>query len=394
MERVLVVGAGIAGDALAVLLDRQGWDVTVVEIAPGVREGGHTVDLRAGSREVLARMGVLDAVLDDLVDQRGIAWVGARGEVRAAMPVEAVDGQGFVSREEVLRTDLARSLHEAGSDRIDYRYADTVEAIEQKGDTVQVRFRSGGLEEFALVVGADGTHSRVRSLLWGPEECFRRPLGLAHAWFTLGETEATPPLDGWFLVHNAPGGRLVNARPARQGAQEAGFSFRTSGPLPSRRDRSAQIALLQRTFRDVGWRAEELVARAGDAQDFSLETIDQIAVPCWHEGRVVLLGDSAWCASPLSGLGTALALLGAEALAEELGDGTPSVGPALSAFESRMRPRAEAASRLFPGRIALYAPRTRIGISASALAMRAVQRPIVRKALGALMGDRGHGGGS
>ncbi|MFE5775244.1 FAD-dependent monooxygenase [Brachybacterium sp. NPDC056505] len=391
MARVLVVGAGIAGDTVALLLDRQGWDVTVVEIAPDLRSGGQTVDLRAGSREVLARMGLLDAVLADLVDQRGIAWVDAHGGECAAMPVEAFDGRGFVSREEVLRTDLARTLHEACSDRIDHRFSETVEAIDERADAVRVRFRSGRVEEFDLVVGADGMHSRVRSLLWGPEERFRRPLGLAHAWCTIEETVATPTLDGWFLVHNAPGGRLVEARPGHPGTQEVGFSFRTTGPLPSRRDRGAQIALLERTFGHVGWRAQELLARAADAPDFALETIEQIGVPRWHTGRVVLLGDSAWCTSPLSGLGTALALLGAEALANELGDGAVPLATALASFEERMRPRAQAARKLLPGRVASHLPRTRVGIRASALAMRAVQWPVVSRTLAAVTGDRGHG---
>jgi len=94
---------------------------------------------------------------------------------------------------------------------------------------------------------------------------------------------------------------------------------------------------MERTFPNVGWRADEIVPRASDADDFALDTYDQIAVPQWHDGRVVLLGNSAWCASPLSGLGTALALLGSEALAEELADGTSVIEEAFTAYEERMR---------------------------------------------------------
>ncbi|BDZ48498.1 hypothetical protein GCM10025867_07390 [Frondihabitans sucicola] len=98
MPTILITGAGIAGDTLAVLLGRSGWDVTVVEIAPALREGGQTVDLRGDSREVLERLGLLDAALGVLVPQRGIAWVDERERRLAAMPVEAFGGQGFVSR--------------------------------------------------------------------------------------------------------------------------------------------------------------------------------------------------------------------------------------------------------------------------------------------------------
>jgi 2-polyprenyl-6-methoxyphenol hydroxylase-like FAD-dependent oxidoreductase len=400
MARALIVGAGIGGDTLAVLLDRQGWQVTVAEIAPGLREGGQTVDLRGGSREVLARMGVLDTVLHRLVAQRGLAWVDEHGAHITEMPVEAFDGQGFVSGEEILRTDLARVLHDAGSAGIDHRFAETVEALEDRADGVRVHFRSGGVEEFDIVVGADGVHSRVRSLRWGEEARFRKSLGVAHAWYTLDERAGTPPINGWFRVHNAPGGRVVEARPGRAGEQEVGLSFRTAGPLPSRHDRAAQFALLESTFAGVGWRAAEIVARARDADDFALDTFDQIAVPTWHDGRVVLLGDSAWCASPLSGLGTALALLGAETLATELGDGGASIGAAsvgaasigksFAAYEERMRPPARQARKLLPGRVGMFAPMTPFGIRSWAIVWTVAQWRLVAPILRWVMADRGH----
>jgi len=390
VAHALIVGAGIAGDALAVLLDRQGWQVTVAEIAPGLREGGQTVDLRAGSREVLARMGVLDTVLANLVPQRGLAWIDAAGKPRATMPVEAFDGQGFVSKEEILRTDLARILHNAGSDRIDYRFSETVEALDERPDGVRVRFRSGDIGTFDIVVGADGVHSRVRNLRWGNEGQFRNSLGVAHAWFTLNERVDTPAIDGWFLMHNAPGGLVVEARPGHAGQQEVGLSFRTTNPLPSRHDRAAQIALLERTFSGVGWRAAEIVARANEAEDFALDTFDQISVPRWHDGRVVLLGDSAWCASPLSGLGTALALIGAEVLAKELADGAVAPGVAFAAYEERMRPTALAARRLLPGRVSMFAPMTQLGIRGWAVVWRVAQWRVAAPILKWAMGDRGH----
>ncbi|MCU1405761.1 MAG: monooxygenase, FAD-binding [Glaciihabitans sp.] len=394
MAHVLIVGAGIGGDTLAALLDRQGWQVTVVEIAPGLREGGQTVDLRGGSREVLARMGVLEIVLDNLVAQRGLAWIDKTGKHLAAMPVEAFDGQGFVSKEEILRTDLARILHEAGSSRIDYRFDETVEALDDHPNGVRVRFRSGIVEDFDIVIGADGVHSRVRSLRWGPEEQFRKALGIAHAWYTLDERADTPPIDGWFLMHNAPGGLMVEARPGHEGTQEVGLSFRTTDPLPSRHDRAAQLALLEQTFTGVGWRAAEIVSRACEAQDFALDTFDQIAVPRWHDGRVALLGDSAWCASPLSGLGTALALIGAEALAHELASGADVSSfvteRAFSTYEGYMRPRALAAQKLLPGRVGMFTPMTSIGIRAWAAVWKVAQWRAAVPILKLVMADRGH----
>ncbi|MEU6171912.1 FAD-dependent monooxygenase [Streptantibioticus parmotrematis] len=394
MPRVLVVGGGIAGDAVALMLGRAGWEVTVAEIAPQLRGGGQAVDLRGDCREVLAKLGLLDEVLSVLLFQRGAAWVDRDGHRLATMPVEAFNGNGYVSKEELLRSDLARVLHDATNAHVTYLFGETVEELEDAPHGVSVTFRNAPPAEFDLVIGADGAHSRVRRLRFGPEETFRRPLGLAHAWFTLEETPKTPGIDGWFLTHNAPGSRAASVRPGHRGEQEVGLTFPAT-TLPPRQDREAQFTLLDRVFADVGWRTPEFLDAARRAPDFALDTLDQIHVPKWHDGRVVLLGDSAWCASPLSGLGTALALRGAEALADAIADADAlriphRLSDALTAFESAMRPRVDAAQRMFPGRVRQAAPRTELGIQAAAWLVRQVQKPPLAKAFGRLMGDRGH----
>ncbi|MFI9645647.1 FAD-dependent monooxygenase [Streptomyces sp. NPDC052040] len=391
---MLVVGAGIAGDTIALMLGRAGWEVTVAEIAPGLRGGGQAVDLRGDCREVLIRLGLLDEVRTKLLFQRGAAWVNADGHPLATMPVEAFDGNGYVSKEELLRSDLSRVLHDAAGPEVTHLFGETVEALEDAPNGVSVRFRTAPTAEFDLVIGADGAHSRVRRLRFGPEESFRRPLGLAHAWFTMDETPETPSIDGWFLTHNTPGSRSTEVRPGHPGKQEVGFTFPATA-LPPRHDRAAQLALLDKVFADVGWRAPEFLAAARSAPDFALDTFDQIHVPTWYDGRVVLLGDSAWCASPLSGLGTALALRGAAELADaiEAADALRlphRLSDALVAFEREMRPRALAAQRLFPGRVRQAAPRTEFGIHATAWLIRQVQDPRLEKVFRRLMAGRGH----
>lgn len=390
--RVLIVGAGIAGDGLAVLLGRQGWAVTVVELAAGLRSGGQTVDLRGPSAEVLSRMGLLTAAMQRLVDQEGIAWVDRRGRVLARMPVTAFDGRGFVSSRELLRSDLAALLHAACGPTVAHRFGDTVESLDERPDHVRVSFRSGASEDYDLVVGADGIHSRVRSLVFGPEDRYRRPLGLAHAWYTLTEKVDTPRLDGWWLCHNAPGRRVVEARPGHPGQQQVGLTVVANPGEPAPVGRDAQVDQLRRQTQGAGWRTAELLDAAGSAPDFAFDTFDQISLPQWHTDKVVLIGDSAWCTSPLSGLGTALALTGAWVLAEELQQAyaSPAALPvALHRWADRMAGRVAAGQRLLPGRVTMFAPQRTLGIRATLLLYRLAQsRPAA--ALARRSDDYGH----
>lgn len=379
MSKVLIVGAGIGGDAAALLLGRAGWEVTVVEIADGLRTGGQTVDLRGGSRDVLARLGLLDDCLAHLVPQHGIAWVDENGRRLATMPVEAFGGRGIVSSEELLRTDLARILHDAAERHATHWFGDTAETLVDGPAGVSVTFRHHEPATYDLVVGADGSHSRVRSLAFGPESDFRRPLGLAHAWFTLTEQPDTPTLNGWYLVHNAPGSLVAEARPGHPGKQEVGLTFPIDS-LPPRGDDEARLALLHRVFAGQGWRTAEILDAAQTAPDFALDSFDQIHLDDWHHDHVVLLGDSAWCASPLSGLGTSLALLGAEALATAL-DQSSDLETAFDHYETAMRPQVKAAQDMFPGRVRSYAPHTRPGIRAVAAIVTLVQTQPLQKLL-------------
>src|SRR6201996_753498 len=135
---VLISGAGIAGPALAFWLARNGYRVVVVESASGIRPGGQTVDLRGAGAEVVARMGLLEDTKRRSMDQRGIAWVRSDGSRRAEMPVEAFDGNGVVSKLEILRGDLVDVLYQATKDSVEYRFDTRISTLEQGDDGVDV----------------------------------------------------------------------------------------------------------------------------------------------------------------------------------------------------------------------------------------------------------------
>jgi 2-polyprenyl-6-methoxyphenol hydroxylase-like FAD-dependent oxidoreductase len=166
---VLISGAGVAGPALAFWLTRNRYRVVVVESAPGIRPGGQTVDLRGAGADVVQRMGLLDEMTRRAVNQRGIAWVRSDGSRRTEMPVEAFDGNGVVSKLEILRGDLVDVLYEATRDGAEYRFGTRISQLAHDGDGVVATLTDGTQVEADLVVGADGPHSAVRRLTFGPE---------------------------------------------------------------------------------------------------------------------------------------------------------------------------------------------------------------------------------
>jgi 2-polyprenyl-6-methoxyphenol hydroxylase-like FAD-dependent oxidoreductase len=378
-NEVLVSGAGIAGAALAYWLRTAGFAVTVVERAPAPRHGGQTVDLRGAGREVISRMGLMDQARAVTVDQAGMALVDAKGRFRATMPVDAFGGEGIISEIEILRGDLARVLYEATLPDTEYVFDDTITGLAQDDDGVDVTFEKAPPRRFGLVVGADGLHSAVRALAFGPETGCVRPLGVHTAWYTAFEEM---DLGGWYLMFNAPGGLVASARPGRlPGEIKAGLAFRSAPIAYDRHDPAAQKALVASRFAEVtGWEVPRLLRAMETAPDFFLESMGQVHLDRWSRGRVALIGDAGHCATPLTGLGTSLALVGAYVLAGELATADDHRA-AFGRFDEIMRPYVTEAQRLPPGGAAGFAPSSALAIRLRAASMRSMTRWPMRAVL-------------
>jgi 2-polyprenyl-6-methoxyphenol hydroxylase-like FAD-dependent oxidoreductase len=374
---VLISGAGIAGPALAYWLNRAGYHVAVVEIADGIRPGGQTVDLRGAGRAVVERMGLLDQMRERSLDQRGFAWVKADGRRRAEMPVEAFHGNGMISQLEILRGDMADVLYRATAAGTEYRFGTGITDVAQSDDAAVVTLSDGATLRADLVVGADGPHSGVRRLVFGPEEKFVVPLGGYHAWFTAPDTVG---LDGWCLMYQAPGGLNASMRPSHDPTMaKAGLAFRSDPLRYDRSDLNAQRELLASRFSGAGWQSDALVAAARQADDFYLDAFAQVHMDSWSSGRITLVGDAGYCASPLSGMGTSLALVGAYVLAGELGpaeDGRVDgkrLAAALDRYQMAMRPYVDRCQKL-ANTVDRYAPNSAADIIITALTMKYMQR--------------------
>jgi 2-polyprenyl-6-methoxyphenol hydroxylase-like FAD-dependent oxidoreductase len=378
---ILVSGAGIAGAAVAYWLRAAGFTVTVVERAPAPRPGGQTVDLRGAGREVIIRMGLMDQARAAAVEQDGIAMVDAKGRVKGTMSADAFGGEGIISEIEILRGDLARVLYEATLPDTEYVFDDTITGLDQDDDGVTVTFEKAPSRRFGLVVGADGMHSVVRALAFGSEADCVRPLNLYNAWFTINEGM---DLGGWYRMFNAPGGRVASARPGRiPGEVKAALAFRSPPLAYDRSDLGAQRTLVASRFAGVtGWEVPRLLRGMETAPDFFFEPMGQVHLDGWSRGRVALLGDAGYCPTPLTGLGTSLALVGAYVLAGELA-ATGDHRAAFARYDEIMRPYVTEAQKLPPGGASGYAPSSTLAIRMRAASMRWMtrwpMRPLIAK---------------
>ncbi|MDR7275240.1 FAD-dependent monooxygenase [Catenuloplanes atrovinosus] len=356
MSTVLISGASIAGPALAYWLRRHGFDVTVVEKAGTPRGGGYPIDIRGTAVDVVERMGLLPALRAAHVDTRALTFLEPDGSPVASLRPEALAGGGEGRDLEVVRGDLTRLLYDAVRDEVEFLFDDAIVALDEHPGGVDVTFRGGARRTVDIVVGADGLHSGVRALAFGPEETFHRYLGYCFAGFTM-RNDAGLSHEG--VIWNAPGRGAIRYAVGDGETLHGLLCFaRAEPPFHAFRDPAAQRDLVAAVFADDEW---EIVAGMVDAMraadDLYFDVVSQIRLPHWSAGRVVLAGDAAHAPSFLTGQGSSLALVGAYMLAGELAV-NPDHRTAFAAYERATRPFAEANQALVTAGDARLVPRT------------------------------------
>ncbi|TCK27558.1 FAD-dependent monooxygenase [Pseudonocardia endophytica] len=338
-NRVLIAGASIAGPALAHWLQRRGAEVTVVERAPELRPGGQAVDARGVAKEVIRRMGLDAQIRAACTDTAGAYTVDVDGNVLETYSASDDGGDGYIAEIEILRGNMSRVLYDDTRDGVEYVFGDRIAELTQDADGVDVTFASGDERRFDLVIGADGLHSPLRAMVVGDHEKFVHHLGLVLAFYTVPNEFG---LDRW-LIDYQEAGRSAGLRPVGDSSRAiAMLSFSAADFDVDHRDVDAQKRLLRERMDGFGWETPRILAHLDDAPDFYLDQVAQVVMDRWSSGRVGLIGDAACCASPMSGQGTGIALVGAYLLAGELAAAgwDPEVG--FARYEERMRPFVEA----------------------------------------------------
>ncbi|QRN97609.1 FAD-dependent monooxygenase [Archangium violaceum] len=334
-QNILISGASIAGPTLAYWLNRHGFHPTVVERAPAPREGGQAIDVRGVALTVTERMGLLSEVRGAHTRMRGMSFVDGEGNQLMSTTEETLTGGAIDSDDvELMRDDLTRILHEATRHDVEYRFGDSITSLTQDEEGVQVTFARGQTRTFDLVIGADGLHSNVRALAFGEESRYIRHLGIYLAIFS---TANHLGLDHWQVFHQTPG-KMAGVYSARRNTEARAMLGFESPPLDfDRHDIRQQKQLVADRFADMGWETPRLLKAMWEASDFYFDSMSQIHMDRWWNGRTALLGDAGYCGSPMSGQGTSMAMVGAYVLAGELAAAAGEHRTAFAQYEQRMR---------------------------------------------------------
>lgn len=369
--QILISGASVAGPALAFFLARAGAKVMIVEKAPSLRTGGQNVDIRGVGLNVVRRMGLEAAAIHRATQEEGVAFVDASDRRRAEFPVDR-SGQhlSMTAEIEIMRGDLGQIFYDATCNDVRYIFGNSIESMVEQDQKVRVLFKDGLKEQFDLVIAADGLGSATRSLIFGydKQESPIRSLGQYVAWFKIPRHEN----DGaWARWYNAPGRRMILLRPdpkaeASQEITRASLWICSDSPRLqgyAKLGITEQKALMHDFFSDAGWEASRVLAEMDSADDFYMQEVAQVKMDeSWSRGRMAVLSDAAYCPSPISGMGTTVALVGAYILAGEIARSPTDLQAAFASYERLMRPFVTKAQKLIPGAPHLANPETAWGV--------------------------------
>jgi len=359
--RIVINGAGIAGPTLAWWLRRSGHEVLLVEHSREPRSGGYAIDFWGIGYRIAEKMGLLARIRELGYQVKEMRYVDRHGRTRGGFPIDAFGRMTGGRYIELRRADLAATIQGALDAGVDTLFGDSVAAIEDTGAGVHIGFDHAASREVDLVIGADGLHSRVRALAFGPEAEFEIPLDYHVAAF---EIEGYRPHDDLIAVSHAVAGKQITKLSMPGDSTLFLFVFRDeylSGNSPA--SAPQRKSALADAFADVGWECPEILAAMNDIDDIYFDRVSQIRMQRWAQGRTALLGDAAACVSLLAGEGTGLAMAEAYVLAGELHACGGDHRTAFARWQQRMLPflrRKQVAAAKFASS---FAPKSALGVT-------------------------------
>jgi 2-polyprenyl-6-methoxyphenol hydroxylase-like FAD-dependent oxidoreductase len=361
--RVAINGAGIAGLTLASCLSKAGIEFVVIEKTPAVREEGYMIDFFGAGYDAAEKMGLLPELEHIHYPIDGLIFINEQGGEKFSVPYATFKKLMNNRHFNFLRGDLERVLFAALPSDSDIRFNTTITRIEQAQSGVQILLSDGSRIDADLLVGAGGIHSPVRSLVFGDELRYSHYLNCNTAAFIIDDPspDLVSEFRQAFYTLTVPG-RQVGVYPI-WGGRLATFFVNRSVVRPDHVLRSSPAEELHRVYGSIGWVVPELLRHLKSRQNIYFDEVSQISMPSWSSGRVVLLGDAAYCPSLAAGHGASLAMAGGYVLAEELSVAPNRIPDALQNYERRLRPSVEKKQKVGRRMVSWFLPKNRLQIA-------------------------------
>jgi len=357
-KTVLISGAGIAGPTLAFWLKAAGFEPTLVESAPAPRTGGYVIDFWGLGYDIAERMGLAGDINRVGYHARELRIVDDRGRRAAGFGTKVfseLTGGRYVT---LGRSELSQLLLGKIRDTTEVLFGDEIVGIDEQSDCVGVRLRSGRTRHVGLVIGADGLHSGVRRLVFGPQDRFETSLGYVIAAF---EAQSYRPRDDDVYVMYGQPGRMLGRFALHDDRTLFMFVFASDdASLPETLDQ--QKAMLRRAYHDGKWECPRVLDELYRARDLYFDRVSQIRIDRWSRGRVALVGDAAFCVSLVAGQGSALAMISAYVLAGELFRARERHEEGFLRYEELLRAYIATEQRGAERFASAFAPKTQLGL--------------------------------
>ncbi|WP_345950053.1 FAD-dependent monooxygenase [Mucilaginibacter sp. PAMB04274] len=311
-KRVLISGASFAGLSTAFWMNKLGYHVTIVEVGNGLKKGGTPVNVRGNTVDIVKRMGLFDRIKANRLNLETWEFKNADDVTEGAMLLRQ-EGEPLPDDDfEIERDELLNMIFDAVKDEVDFIFNNRITGLSETGDEIHVTFKDGLQSQFDLLFGCDGIHSAVRNIWFGPESEYMHFLG---QYFSITIVNKLLIKQNTAQIYNVPNKAvMLNAYNSKT---DIILCFRSEKEIPyDYRNEEQQRHIILEHFAGAGWRTAELLEEVKQSRTFYFDKLCQIKMPSWTKGRVALVGDAGYCASPAAGMGGSLAIDGAAALAE------------------------------------------------------------------------------